>query len=328
MKPLTSSIVTPKPGAIALAVFSPRAFAFTGATLAVMTLAGCGNVPFMSHSDVTARPAHSDAAPAPHASNVSKATKPELHSLSPIDEMREHAALEPAEPYWPYHLAELYVAADSIGLAEAALRQAIARDASYAPAYSLLSSLEYKSGRHREAIEQLEAARANTQAFPNGLPPELLAGLALHYDALDNAELAHSVMASMPPHASDDVEAARVYVTLRGDHPDSATSAAEHVLRSDSKSAANQNNYGITRLRAGDPKAAGEAFMKAIKLDATLPGPYYNLALLEKYYNLNDDEATRWFGLYWERSHDDPDGVARVFGKTDAKQLAGKGTDE
>jgi tetratricopeptide (TPR) repeat protein len=326
MKPRTSSIVTPGSGAIALAVFSPRAFAFAGAALAVMTLAGCGKVPFMSHSDVTARPAH--AASTPHAANVAKATKPEAHSVSPMDEMRERAALEPAEPYWPYHLAELYVAADSLGPAEAALHQAIARDASYAPAYSLLSSLEYKSGRHREAIDQLEAARANTQAFPNGLPPELLAGLALHYDALDNAELAHNVMASMPPHASDDVEAARVYVTLRGDHPDSATSAAEHVLRSDSKSAANQNNYGITRLRAGDPKAAREAFMKAIKLDEALPGPYYNLALLEKYYDLNDDEAARWFGLYWERSHDDPDGVARVFGKTDAKQLAGKGTDE
>jgi Flp pilus assembly protein TadD len=84
-------------------------------------------------------------------------------------------------------------------------------------------------------------------------------------------------------------------------------------VRDEPKRAANQNNYGITRLRAGDPDGAREAFQKAIKLDPTLPGPYYNLAILEKFYLFDDAAAAKWYAAYRARSSDDPDGLAHVF---------------
>jgi hypothetical protein len=65
-----------------------------------------------------------------------------------IGAAKERCALLPAEPYWPFRLAELYVAADSLPAAERALRQALRRDAAYAPALSLLSKLYFDSGRH------------------------------------------------------------------------------------------------------------------------------------------------------------------------------------
>jgi Tfp pilus assembly protein PilF len=83
-------------------------------------------------------------------------------------------------------------------------------------------------------------------------------------------------------------------------------------VRDDPKSGACRNNYGITRLRAGDPAAAREALQAAIQIDPRLPGPYYNLAILEKYYALDDAAAERSFGQYWERSHADPDRLAQA----------------
>ena len=112
---------------------------------------------------------------------------------------------------------------------------------------------------------------------------------------------------------------AGVYVALRGDAPDSASAAAAGLVREHPQSAVNQNNYGITRLRAGDPEAASNAFLLAIELDASLPGPYYNLAILEKYYRLDDAAAERWFRKYRERATDDPDGLAQGFEKSAPK---------
>lgn len=107
---------------------------------------------------------------------------------------------------------------------------------------------------------------------------------------------------------------AGAYLALRGPTPGDARPLAEAALRDDAKSAANQNNYGVTRLHAGDPARAREAFMKAIEIDPKLPGPYYNLAILEKYFVLDDDAAATWFGRYWSRSHADPDRLAEAFG--------------
>ncbi len=240
-----------------------------------------------------------------------------------VSEARTQSALAPGEPYWPFRIAQLYAGADSTARAEVELKASLARDPNYAPALSLLSRLYFETRRHQEAIQMLEAARQRPKAFPNGVPQALLAGLALHYDALDRHDLAQQVLTEMTRPDPREGGPAYVYLTLRGDQPDGAGELAARVVAEDSKSAANQNNFGITRLRAGDPESARRAFLKAIDLEPTLPGPYYNLAILEKFYMLDDEAATRWFARYWERSHDDPDGIAGVMSGS-AKDLAGK----
>ena len=228
-------------------------------------------------------------------------------------EIREQSALDSKEPYWPYRLAQVYLAVDSTSNAETALKASLERDRFYAPALSLLSKLYFDAGRHQEAVDLLESARSQPDSFPEGVPPALLAGLALHYDALDRVDLARSVMAAAPRSESGSDRSARIYVTLRGTSPDSATDLATAAWGDDSTSAVNQNNFGITRLRAGDPTSARGAFMKAIELDPKLPGPYYNLAILEKYYVFDDEAAARWLDSYRARSRQDPDSLFKVF---------------
>jgi len=235
-------------------------------------------------------------------------------------EIREQAALDPAQPYWPYRIAEVYLEADSAAQGEAALETALARDHGYAPALALLSRLYFDSGRHAQAISRLEAARL----APGGLPPALLAGLALHYDAIDRTQEARAAVSQIPRSERRDAGSALVYLTLRGERPDSATTLADAALDQDAKSAANHNNLGITRLRAGDPVAARRAFLKAIDLDPRRAGPYYNLAILEKYYLFDDRTAARWFKAYAQRSRQDPDSLFAVFLKGERPKLAGK----
>lgn len=228
-----------------------------------------------------------------------------------IAEARNRSMSEPLEPYWPYRLGELYVASDSLARAEGALGKALERDPLYGPALSLLSKLYFERGRYEEAVGLLERARTQPAHYPGGVPDELLAGLALHYDALDRPDLAQQVVSGIR-RGEEETRPSLVYLTLRGPAPDAAKDLAEAALKNDPKSAVNQNNYGITRLRAGDPKAAREAFEAAMKLDPALPGPYYNLAIVEKYYLLDDKAAARWFRMYRDRARDDPDGLGEA----------------
>jgi tetratricopeptide (TPR) repeat protein len=223
---------------------------------------------------------------------------------------RVQTALEPAEPYWPYRLGELHYGASHPDSAEISLRAALRRDPYYVPALSLLSKIYFDSGRHEAAIEMLEAARAHPERFPSGVPSALLEGLALHYDALDQIGPAADVLRQ----AGGRSGSPRVYLTLRGEAPQAAGDMADQALKSDPKSAVNLNNYGITRLRAGDPEAAEKAFLAAVDRDPHLPGPYYNLAILEKYYRFDDEAAAGWLKKYRERSTFDPDGLFEVLG--------------
>jgi tetratricopeptide (TPR) repeat protein len=238
------------------------------------------------------------------------------HMLTP----REQAAANPAVAYWPYRMALEHEAADSGAAAEADLREALAREARYAPALARLSGLLYRQGRHEEAVRILEPVRAHPEAFEPEARAALLAGLALHEDALGRLAEAGDAIA-----AAGDADAARsaaVYVALRGEKPDTATPLAERAMHADGHSAANQNNRGITLLRAGDPEGARKAFLAAIDRDPALPGPYYNLAILEKFYRLDDDAAARWFDGYWSRSHADPDSLLGAFRVSSRPALA------
>ena len=79
--------------------------------LAALALAGCGGLLPVHRADVT------------------KAGIPERPPASDAyAEMRARAGADLKEPYWPFHLAELLVAADSLTAADAAIDQALARD--------------------------------------------------------------------------------------------------------------------------------------------------------------------------------------------------------
>jgi tetratricopeptide (TPR) repeat protein len=246
-------------------------------------------------------------------------------SVSELVEVREKSAAQPAEPYWPYRMGELWLASDSLPQAEAALKASLARDGTYAPALALLSKLYYRTGRHEEAVRLLEPVRSRADAFPADARQSLLAGLALHQQALGRPDLAGVTLAEVLPAPARDAGSAVVYVLLCGDRPDSALAPAAAAVRADPRSAVNQNNYGITRLRVGDPMSARRAFLASIDRDPGLPGPYYNLAILEKFYLFEDDDASRWFDAYWKRSHADPDSLLGVFAGGSQKPLVQKG---
>ena len=222
-----------------------------------------------------------------------------------ILDAREQMGLDPREPYWPYRLGQILAEKDSVVPAEAALRSSLERDPGYAPALSLLSKLHYDGGRHAEAIALLEAARSRPGAFPQGVPPELLAGLALHYEATGRHDLAAALVADANRAGPGRARSAVTYVTLRGGDA-AARELASAALDENSRSAANQNNAGIAKLKAGDPKSARALFMRAIELDPTLPGPYYNLAILERHYRFDEAAAARWLEAYRKRAGRDP----------------------
>jgi tetratricopeptide (TPR) repeat protein len=257
---------------------------------------------------------------------VARAKAPKLTEVQErIYEARDQSSVDVTEPYWPYRLGQVYAEADSLARAESALKSALRRDPAYAPALALLSKLYYDARRHQDGVELLEAARTRTAAFPDGLPAELLGGLALHYEALGRHDLAAAVAAGAKDGSARQAGSALVYVTLRGDDPDAAAEPARAAVDAEPRSAANQNNYGITKLRAGDPKAARDAFLRAIELDPKLAGPYYNLSIVERFYFFDDGAAARWLEAYRQRSSEDPDGLFKVIGQPETRPVAEKG---
>jgi tetratricopeptide (TPR) repeat protein len=296
------------------------------ALAAAAPLQGCSMNILARRGETTARPAA-----APKSEPVAKAAAPKKKTVKHDDEPKaakrgtiaealEQSAALPAEPYWPFRLAELYAKADSAGAVEPALERALARNPRYAPALAMLSAQWFREGRHAEAIQRLEAVRAQS---PSTFPDALLAGLALHYDALDRPDVAAQLAAGITRPDLDVTGSSLVYLGLRGAAPDSARALAEATLDRDGRTAANYNNAGIVRLRAGDPESARKAFLKAIDMNPDLPGPYYNLAILDRFYRFDDASAAKWYEQYAQRSQDDPDGLAQLFGAA-GKPVAGR----
>jgi len=231
-----------------------------------------------------------------------------------IDEARAKSQLYPAEPYWPYRMGEVYAAMDSTGAATSALRAALARDAAYAPAISLLSRIQYDAGEHDEAIAMLNGY---IEAHPDA-PDELRAALALHLDAVDDVEGAEAAVAACTG-SSGDVYAARTYVMLRGNAPTTALATARAALDADGN-AVNYNNYGVALLHAGKPMEAREAFREALKRDGALAGALYNMSLVEVFYFFDESTGRQWFDRYTQVALEDPDDLASVF-KVDMTRL-------
>jgi tetratricopeptide (TPR) repeat protein len=259
--------------------------------LSCAPLTGCAHLPFFHRGAGVPRAARASHAPA-------AATPVRLVSRDDGD---------------PYRRSAVLLAADSLVSAEGALRVLLARNPDNAAALALLSKLLFRTGRHAEAVALLQPVASRPQAFTDAARAALLAGLALHEDALGRTDDARTTLAAARAIDGARVSSADVYLLLRGDAPDSAAAPARELLRRDGSSAVHHNNAGITRLRAGDLDGARREFEVAMTRDPALPGPYYNLAILEKFYRFDDTAAARWFGAYWDRSHDDPDSLRAAF---------------
>lgn len=279
------------------------ALRFAGICLAAQLCAGCSILPFgkgpaddpaAEGQAVDGKGAESSAAP----SNDLQRGLAELHARQ---------AADPANVEWPCRIAAMYAAADSATQAEAAWRSALAIDPSYGPALSQLSRQLFTQARHQEAVDLIEAARARGAVDS----PELRAGLALQYEALGDHERARELISglSAPGAHWKTAGSALTYVALHGEDMAAAVDPARQALSADPDLAANHNNYGIMQLYAGDPKGARESFLKALDLDPRLPGAYYNLAIVDRFYFFDDEAARGWFDRYWALSHDDPDNL-------------------
>jgi len=227
----------------------------------------------------------------------------------PMSEARERAAAQPDEPWWPYHLAELQAKAGRPADAEASLRASLARDSGYVPALTSLSRTLYEQGRHEEALQLLAPARQGRVTMSAKERAAVLSGVALHEAALGHDAEARAVVAEL---SGDDAAAVESYLAARGAKGDAAKSAAAEPGR---ETAALENNRGIALLRAGDANAAAKAFERAIELEPTRAAPYYNLAILERWYRLDRTAATARFKQYWSLSHADPDSLYAELGR-------------
>ncbi len=217
---------------------------------------------------------------------------------------RSAFAEHPADPEAAYDFARALDAADSAMAARELCERILGSDPDHAPALSLWSKILYESGEHDRAIADLEAARERL----GHLDPVLRIGLALHYEAAGRLAESEREFAAI-----DSATSAKVYHVLRGEHFLEAGELAAAALQAEPRSAAAHNNWGITRLYAGDPEAAREAFLRALEIDPGQRGALYNLAIVDAFYFFDEDQARQWLARYRATGGvDDPDGLGEL----------------
>ena len=243
----------------------------------------------------------------------------------PLGEARERAVEDPNEPWWPYRAAQLEAAAGHTAAAENSLRTALARDSTYVPALTRLSRMLYEQGRHDEAVLLLAPVRDQRVSLKSADRSAVLSGLALHEAALGHDAEARGTLALLAHGERDAAAGVAAYLAVRGSSADSAVRLTEAAVKAAPESAANHNNHGIALLRSADPDGAEREFERAMALDPSLPGPYYNMAILERWYRLDAVTAAQRFQQYWARSHADPDSLFGEFGRGSPTPVAEQG---
>jgi tetratricopeptide (TPR) repeat protein len=243
----------------------------------------------------------------------------------PLGEAHERMVEEPTEPWWPTRAAQLEAAAGHTAAAENSLRTALLRDSAYAPALTQLSRMLYDQGRHDEAVRLLEPVRDQRVSLNASDRAAVLAGLALHEAALGRDDEARATLDQLGHADRDDAAGVAALLALRGRSADSAVKLTQAAVKAVPGSAANHNNLGIALLRAADPDGAAREFEKAIALDPRLPGPWYNMAILERWYRLDRAAAAQRFQQYWSRSHADPDSLYAELGHEPPAPVAEEG---
>lgn len=279
-----------------------RGRALLGALAAVLALAGCAGT--------------SNRRPVREADDASMGEPISGQAWArSVAEAREQAQLARQEPYWPLRAGELYLQADSLSQAEEAFREALARNPGYEPALCQLSRLEYAQGRHAEAIDLLVPAVLREGRTPAETSAELVAGFALHLEAHGEFQRAEELLAiaRQLPVRGENTSTAIAYLALRVNEPTAAT-VTRAAYEADSTHAVNANNYGIVLLRGGEVERARRTFLRALELRPDLPAALYNLAILERFYLLDNEAGRQWYERYRALATEDPDGLAEVFG--------------
>jgi len=289
---------------------SPLPRALACAALPVL-LAGC-SVMHLGRSGRAGDAAAGAAVAAERGGRHEKQKKSDAAALDPLAEARLRAEQQPTEPWWPYAAAALEQKSGRAAEAEASLRASIARDSAYAPALSALSRTLYEQGRHEEAIQLLAPVREGRVTLNDDERAAVLAGLALHEAALGREADARQTLAGVP---RDEAAGVSGFLAVRGADREAADKATQAALRGTPKSAAFHNNRGIALLRAADADEAEKEFLRAIELDPSRPAPYYNLAILERWYRLDPAAAAARFKQYWNLSHADPDSLYPELGR-------------
>jgi len=223
-------------------------------------------------------------------------------------EVRAQIVSSPREPYWPYHLAELYLSADSTSAAIEQLKASLAVDPDYAPAVSLLSRIYYDARMHPQAVTLLESYLARHAQADDALR----AALALNYEALGEADNADAALARCAA-GSREASCARVLAMLRHNDKNAMVAEAKRALDQDKNSAANHNNYGIALLMVGRPFDARDEFRAALDIDGALPGALYNMAIVETFYFFDDASGRDWYARYLRVDTEDPDNLKAHF---------------
>jgi tetratricopeptide (TPR) repeat protein len=241
-------------------------------------------------------------------SPASVASRQEAPKPDKFQEARAQVQTSPREPFWPYHMAELYLAADSTAEAIDALKASLAVDPGYAPSVSLLSRVYYDAHMYPQAVTLLEVFLTRN----NTAPDALRAALALNYEAMGDNQKADAALASCTAGARD-ADCARVLARLRGNDSAATLAEAKRALDDDANSAANHNNYGIALLVAGKPLDARDQFRAALDLDGDLPGALYNMAIVETFYFFDDSTGREWYARYLKVDNEDPDNLKAHF---------------
>jgi len=230
-----------------------------------------------------------------------------------LTSVRQQAVLHPDEPYWPYRAGVLLTARDFLADAETAFQSSLHRNPVYTPALTALAGLYYEAGRYGEGARLLGDARGQMEAMGIPVPPELLEGLALHREALDDLAGAREAFSNAEASGQEASLSVGVYLRLRdGDFREGAE-PARRAAEGNPRSPVALNNLGVSTLQGGDPLRARDLFREAHELDPKLPGPLYNLALLEEFYLMDHEAGAEWFRRYLSLSTADPDSLREVF---------------
>lgn len=214
----------------------------------------------------------------------------------------------PREPYWPYHLAQLYLNTDSTSAAIDNLKRSLDVNPNYAPAVSLLSRIYYDARMYPQAVTLLDGYLSRNA----GASDALRAALALNYEALGDADKADAALAACSTE-SREADGARVLAMLGRNDANALLAGAKRALDDDTHSAANHNNYGIALLVAGRPYEARDEFKTALELNDELAGALYNMAIVETFYFFDDALGREWYTRYLRIGHEDPDNLKAHF---------------
>lgn len=211
-------------------------------------------------------------------------------------------------------LGDLYASDDSTAAAGRWYDLSLELDPENAPARLAAAAVRHASGDWESARALLTPLSSADRS--KDLRLLAVAALALVDEASGESEraLRETDIVARDAEEIDDRElramalSAAVAVRLRSDDFDRALPWAENAAKL-REGAIERNNLAIARLHQGRPADAREELLQARELDPRLPGPLYNLAIVESAYFLDLEAAQDWFEQYSRLATDDPDGL-------------------